>query len=78
MKRSSWKSLIIFLAFGLAVIGGRLIGLSLIERIFVVIVLGALVELSFYLTRKKNNIETPQMRGFIFMKPLSFFKNFLN
>ena len=53
MKRSSWKSLIIFLAFGLAVIGGRLIGLSLIERIFVVIVLGALVELSFYLTRKK-------------------------
>ena len=53
MKRSSWKSLIIFLAFGLAVIGGRLIGLSLIERILVVIVLGALVELSFYLTGKK-------------------------
>jgi len=54
MKRSSWKSLIIFLAFGLAVIGGRLIGLSLIERIFVVIVLGALVELSFYFTREKK------------------------
>ena len=54
MKRSSWKSLIIFLALGLAVIGGRLIGLSLIERIAVAIVLGALVELSFYYTREKK------------------------
>jgi energy-converting hydrogenase Eha subunit A len=54
MKRSSWKSLIIFLAFGLAVIGGRIIGLSLIERIFVATVLGALVELSFYFTREKK------------------------
>jgi len=54
MKRSSWKSLIIFLAFGLAVIGGRIIGLSLIERIVVAAVLGALVELSFYLTREKK------------------------
>ena len=64
MKRSSWKSLIIFLALGLAVIGGRLIGLSLIERIAVALVLGALVELSFYFTRKKNNIKTPLLRGF--------------
>ena len=54
MKRSSWKSLFIFLALGLAVIGGRLIGLSLIERIAVAIVLGALVELSFYFTREKK------------------------
>mgnify|MGYP001231417301 CR=1 FL=1 len=54
MKRSSWKSLIIFLAFGLAVVGGRSIGLSLIERIAVALVLGALVEMFFYFTREKK------------------------
>ena len=65
MKKSSWKSLIIFLAFGLAVIGGRLIGLSLIERIFAVIVLGALVELSFlFYQRKKIILKNPSFEGF--------------